>query len=55
MITVALFGEPEIYLTSILAYASDTAQSVVVSSGFGRVLLVAGAGFAQTPTLQKAI
>ena len=32
-------------LASILAYASDTAQSGVVSSGVGRVLLVAGAGF----------
>ena len=32
-------------LASILAYASDTAQSGVMSSGFGRVLLVAGAGF----------
>ena len=32
-------------LASILAYASDTAQSDVVSSGVGRVLLVAGAGF----------
>ena len=32
-------------LASILAYASDTAQSGVMSSGVGRVLLVAGAGF----------
>ena len=32
-------------LASILAYASDTAQSGVVSSNVGRVLLVAGAGF----------
>ena len=32
-------------LASILAYANDTAQSGVVSSGVGRVLLVAGAGF----------
>ena len=32
-------------LASILTYASDTAQSGVVSSGVGRVLLVAGAGF----------
>ena len=32
-------------LASILAYASDTAQSGAVSSGVGRVLLVAGAGF----------
>ena len=30
---------------SILAYANDTAHSGVVSSGVGRVLLVAGAGF----------
>ena len=42
-------------LASILAYANDTAQSSVVSSGVGRVLLVAGAGFIQIPTLQKAI
>ena len=42
-------------LASILAYASDAAQSGLVSSGVGRVLLVAGAGFAQTPTIQKAI
>ena len=45
MITVALFGEPEIYFALILAYANDTAQSGVVSSGIGRVFLVAGAGF----------
>ena len=32
-------------LASIMAYASDTAQSDVVSSNVGRVLLVAGAGF----------
>ena len=32
-------------LASILAYANDTAQSGVVSSGVGGVLLVAGAGF----------
>ena len=32
-------------LASILAYAHDTVQSGVVSSGVGRVLLVAGAGF----------
>ena len=32
-------------LASILAYANDTAQSGAVSSGVGRVLLVAGAGF----------
>ena len=32
-------------LASILAYANNTAQSGVVSSGVGRVLLVAGAGF----------
>ena len=32
-------------LAFILAYASDTAQSGAVSSGVGRVLLVAGAGF----------
>ena len=32
-------------LASIMAYASDAAQSGVVSSGVGRVLLVAGAGF----------
>ena len=32
-------------LASILAYASDTAQVGAVSSGVGRVLLVAGAGF----------
>ena len=32
-------------LASILAYANDTAQSGVVSSSVGRVLLVAGAGF----------
>jgi hypothetical protein len=42
-------------LASILAYANDTAQSSVVSSGVGRVLLVAGAGFTQTLTIQKAI
>ena len=35
-------------LASILAYASDTAQSGVVSSGVGRVLLVAGVGFEPT-------
>ena len=38
-------------LASILAYASDIAESVVVSSGVGRVLLVAGVGFAQNPKL----
>ena len=32
-------------LASILVYANDTAQSGVMSSGVGRVLLVAGAGF----------
>ena len=32
-------------LACILAYASDTAQSDMVSSGVGRILLVAGAGF----------
>ena len=32
-------------LASILAYASDTAQSGAVSSRVGRILLVAGAGF----------
>jgi hypothetical protein len=40
---------------SILAYANDTAQSGAVSSSVGRVLLVAGVGFTQTPTIQKAI
>ena len=35
-------------LASILAYANDTAQSVTVSSGVGRVLLVAGVGFEPT-------
>jgi len=38
-------------LASILAYASDIAESVVVSSGVSRVLLVAGVGFAQNPKL----
>ena len=42
-------------LASILAYANATSQNGVVSSGVGRVLLVAGAGFIQIPTLQKAI
>ena len=42
-------------LASILSYANDTAQSSVLSSSVGRVLLVAGAGFTQTPTIQKAI
>ena len=42
-------------LSSILTYANDTAQSSVLYSGVGRVLLVAGAGFTDTPTLQKAI
>ena len=32
-------------LASILAYVNNTAQSGVVSSGVGRVLLVAGARF----------
>ena len=40
---------------SILAYANDTAQSGAVSSSIGRVLLVVGVGFTQTPTIQKAI
>jgi site-specific DNA recombinase len=35
-------------LATILAYASDTAQSGVMSSGVGRVLLVAGVGFEPT-------
>ena len=35
-------------LASILAYANDIAQSGVVSSGVGRVLLVAGVGFEPT-------
>ena len=35
-------------LASILAYAHDTVQSGVVSSGVGRVLLVAGVGFEPT-------
>ena len=35
-------------LASILAYANDTAQSGVVSSGVGMVLLVAGVGFEPT-------
>ena len=35
-------------LASILAYANNTAQSGVVSSGVGRVLLVAGVGFEPT-------
>ena len=35
-------------LATILAYAGDTAQSGVVSSGVGRVLLVAGVGFEPT-------
>ena len=35
-------------LASILAYASATAQSGVVSSGVGGVLLVAGVGFEPT-------
>ena len=35
-------------LASILAYASDTVQRGVVSSGVGRVLLVAGVGFEPT-------
>ena len=34
-------------LASIPAYANASAQSDVVSSSVGRVLLVAGAGFAQ--------
>ena len=55
MITVASFGEPEIYLASILANASDRTQTGVVSSGVGRVLLVAGAGFTELPTLQKTV
>ena len=55
MITVASFGESEIYLKVILAYANDTAQGSVVSSGVGRVRLVAGAGFTQIPTLQKTV
>jgi hypothetical protein len=38
-----------------MAYASDSVQSGVVSSTVGRVLLVAGAGFTQTLTIQKAI
>ena len=42
-------------LASILAYANDTAQSGAVSSSIGRVLLVVGVGFTQTPTIQKAI
>ena len=35
-------------LASILAYANDTAQSGVLPSGVGRVLLVAGVGFEPT-------
>ena len=35
-------------LASILAYASDIAQSGAVSSGIGRLLLVAGVGFEPT-------
>ena len=35
-------------LATILAYASDTAQSGMMSSGVGRVLLVAGVGFEPT-------
>ena len=42
-------------LASILAYANDTAKSGAMSSGVGRVLLVAGAGFAQESTIQKTI
>jgi len=42
-------------LASALGYANDTAQSGVVSSNVGRVLLVAGAGFTQLPTIQKDI
>ena len=42
-------------LASIMAYASDSVQSGLVSSGVGRVLLVAGAGFTQIPTLQKTV
>ena len=38
---VVLHGE----LASILAYASETARSAVVSYDVGRVLMVAGAGF----------
>ena len=35
-------------LASILAYANETAQNRVLSSGVGRVLLVAGVGFEPT-------
>ena len=35
-------------LASILSYANDTAQSSVLSSSVGRVLLVAGVGFEPT-------
>ena len=35
-------------LASILAFANDTAQSGVLPSGVGRVLLVAGVGFEPT-------
>ena len=37
-------------LASILAYANDTAQSGVLSSGVGRAWLVAGAGFEPATT-----
>jgi hypothetical protein len=55
MITVASFGESGIYLKFILAHEDGTTRSSMVSSGVGRNLLVAGAGFTQAPTIQKAI
>jgi hypothetical protein len=40
---------------SILSYANDTAQSGGVSSGVGKVLLVAGAGFTQDKLILRKV
>ena len=42
-------------LASTLVHAHDTVQSGVVSPGVERVLLVAGAGFTQLPTLREKV
>jgi len=55
MITVASFGESGIYLKFILAHEDGTTRSSMVSSGVGRNLLVAGAGFPQDTSIFKKV
>ena len=51
-------GNPDVVLVGalaqILAYAQESKTAVSARDG-GRVLMVAGAGFAQAPTISRAV